>query len=48
MILAAITRQAAKKSKVVGAVKENQGPQRISWYCFLGKNEILDYFYGMG
>ena len=37
MKLAAITSQAANKSKVAGAVKENQGPQCISWYHFLGK-----------
>ena len=37
MILVVTISQAAKKSRVVGTIKENLGPQCISWYYFLGK-----------
>ena len=37
-----------KKNIVVIIIKENWQPQYFSWYHFLGKHEIRDYFYWIG
>ena len=38
----------AKKSITACLTKENSRPQYFSSYCFLGKNEIRNYFYIIG
>ena len=38
----------SKKSIIVVTIKKNLQPKYFSWYHFLRKNEIRDYFYWIG
>ena len=57
MILTTTANRATKKSKVASVTKENSQTQYLTWYHFfiyiyiyiyIKRNEIKDYFYGMG